>query len=200
MNTPIRHQGVRHRLADRLFHWGMAACVILLGATAFLPILGYRFDWVPLHWTSGVVLAPLVLFHLFRVFFVHGVWEMVPRGDDIREIGRATRGAGREALTEAKYDAFQKGFHLAAATTVLVLLATGLIMLAKIDTIFWRRDPSILTDYTWGIIYVIHGAAALMLLFLFILHVYFALLPEHRSFLAAMISGQGPEKARKGNS
>ncbi|WP_163271002.1 cytochrome b/b6 domain-containing protein [Chelativorans alearense] len=200
MNTPIRHQSVRHRFADRLFHWGMAACVILLGATAFLPILGYRFDWVPLHWTAGVALALFVLFHLFRVFFIHGVWEMVPRGDDIREIGRATRGAGREALSEAKYDAFQKGFHLTAATTVLVLLATGLIMLAKIDTTFWRRDPSILTDYTWGIIYVIHAAAALVLLFLFILHVYFALLPEHRSFLSAMISGQGPEKARKGNS
>lgn len=199
MSTPIRHQGVRHRLADRLFHWGMAACVILLGATAFLPILGYRFDWVPPHWTSGVVLALLVLFHLFRAFFVHGVREMIPGVDDIREIARTARGAGTEALSEAKYDAFQKGYHLAAATTVLVHLATGLIMLAKIDTTFWRRDPSILTDDTWGIIYVIHGLAALVLLFLFILHVYFAFLPEHRAFLAAVIGGRGPERARKGN-
>ncbi|MCT7378268.1 cytochrome b/b6 domain-containing protein [Chelativorans salis] len=200
MNTPIRHHGVRHRLADRLFHWGMAVSVIVLGATAFLPIVGFRFDWVPLHWISGVALTLLVLFHLFRVFFVHGVRGMVPGPDDIREIAQAARGIGPEALAEAKYDAFQKGFHLAAATTILVLLVTGLLMLAKIDTTFWRRDPSILSDYSWGIIYVIHGAASLVLLFLFTLHVYFALLPEHRSFLVAMIGGQGPEKARKGKS
>ena len=71
---------VRHLLPDRLFHWAMALAVITLGATAFLPILGIRFEWVPLHWMAGVVLTLVVMFHLYRVFFVHGLREMTPGG------------------------------------------------------------------------------------------------------------------------
>lgn len=199
MSDQARLQGVRHRLADRVFHWGMAIAVIVLGATAFLPIIGVRFDWVPLHWIFGVVLTFLVLFHLFRVFVIHGLREMTPGVDDMREVGRELRGAGQEGLSDAKYDAFQKGYHLAAAATVLVLVVTGLVMLAKIDTTFWSRNPAILTDYTWGVIYVIHGAASMVLLFLVILHIYFAFLPEHLKYLKAMLGGHGPEKARKGS-
>jgi formate dehydrogenase subunit gamma len=193
-------QGVRHRLADRLFHWATAIVVIVLGATAFLPILGIRFDWVPLHWTFGVALVALVAFHILRVAFVQGFSEMVPGIDDVRETGRAMTGAGTEDLHEAKYDAFQKGFHLAAAITVLAIVVTGILMLFRIDTAFWRRNPSIMTDYNWGLVYVAHGAASLILIFLLILHVYFALLPEHRDLLKAMLGGRGPTNARKGRS
>lgn len=191
-------RGVRHRLPDRMFHWLMAASVIGLGATAFLPIVGIRFEWVPLHWMAGVLLTGTVVFHLYRVFAVHGVREMTPGSDDMREVLRELGNRGHAGLASAKYDALQKGYHAAAALTVLALVLTGLIMLAKIDTIFWRRDPSILTDQTWGFIYVAHGAASMVLLFLFILHLYFSFLPEHRAFLISMLNGQGPEKARKG--
>jgi formate dehydrogenase subunit gamma len=200
MSQESRLQGVRHRLADRLFHWATAIVVVVLLATAFLPILGIRFNWVPLHWTFGVALVLLVLFHLYRVTFVHGVGEMIPGKDDIRETGRAITGTNTDDLAEAKYDAFQKGFHLAAAITIIAVSVTGILMLFRIDTTFWRRDPSIMTDYNWGIVYVVHGAASLVLLFLIILHIYFALLPEHRDLLKAMLIGRGPTKARKGKS
>ena len=190
--------GIRHRLPDRMFHWVMALAVIVLGVTAFLPVIGIRFEWVPLHWIAGVLLTLAVLFHLYRVLVVHGLREMTPRVDDIREIAREARGASTAGLEEAKYDALQKGYHAGAAATVLALVVTGLPMLAKIDTTFWKRDPAILTDQTWGVIYVLHGAAALFLLFLFILHLYFSFLPEHRAFLVSMLSGRGPEKARGG--
>jgi thiosulfate reductase cytochrome b subunit len=190
--------GVRHRLPDRLFHWVMAGAIFVLGATAFLPILGLRFEWVPLHWVAGVVLVLAVLFHLYRVFGVLGHREMSPGVDDVREVFRDIRGAGHEGLSDAKYDAFQKGYHTATMLSVLALIGTGLPMLAKIDTTFWKRDPSILTDQTWGVIYVVHGAAALVVLFLVILHLYFSALPEHRTYLVSMIAGRGPEKARKG--
>jgi cytochrome b subunit of formate dehydrogenase len=147
---------------------------------------------------AGLVLTGTVLFHLFRVFAVHGVGKMMPVPDDVRELLRDVRGAGHAGLTDAKYDAFQKGYHAAAALAVLVLVLSGLLMLAKIDTSLWRRDPSILSDQTWGIVYVAHGAASMALLFLFILHVYFAILPEHRAFLFSMLNGRGPENARKG--
>ena len=192
-----RNTGVRHRLADRLFHWVMALAVIVLGATSFLPILGLRFEWVPLHWMAGVVLTLAVLFHLYRVFFVHGLGNMMPGGDDVREILRDVRGKGHEGLSEAKFDALQKGYHTAASITVLAAVVTGLLMLAKIDTSFWRRDPAIVSDQTWGVIYVVHGGSAMILVFLFILHVYFALLPEHRALLLSMLRGQGPKFARR---
>ena len=89
---------------------------------------------------------------------------------------------------------FQKLYHLAASVVVLTLTITGFIMLAKIDTPLWARDPSILSDWNWGIVYVLHGAGALALLFVFIVHIYFAFLPDYKANLIAMIFGYGPEK------
>ena len=188
---------MRHKLADRLFHWTMAASVLALGGSAFLPLIGIKFDWIPIHWISGIILFFTVLFHLMRVFFVHGISAMIPGADDCRELARTISSRFSEPRSDSKYDAYQKGYHLASATTIIALLVTGLPMLAKIDTVFWRRDPSILSDQTWGIIYAVHGVTALFLLFLVILHVYFAFLPEHRVFLISMIKGPGPKLTRK---
>ena len=183
--------GARHKGPDRAFHWLMALAVILLTGTAFLPIIGMRFDWLPIHWISGLALTALVLFHLVRVALVHGFREMMPGGEDIREMVADVGGKAVE-FRPAKYDAYQKGYHWASALAVLALVITGVLMLVKIDTLFWRRDPSLLTDPEWGIVYVIHGFAALAILFLIIVHIYFAILPEHRQVLAAMIRGRGP--------
>ena len=191
---------MRHRLGDRLFHWAMAACILVLCATAFLPILGVNFNWIPIHWWTGALLVLTILYHLYRVFAVHGIGNMVPDGDDAREGVRLVLNQDMDGLKPAKYDVLQKLFHLLAAATVVVTAITGIFMLAKIDTVFWNRDPSILTDQTWGIIYVLHGLGAMMLIFLIIVHVYFGLIPNHRAFLISMLQGQGPELARGGQS
>jgi len=183
--------GIRHRWPDRLFHWTMALSVIVLCATAFLPILGLRFDWLPVHWVAGFVLVAAILFHWLRVALVHGISEMMPGRDDLTEIVGDLR-ARPDAGAPAKYDAYQKGYHWLSGLVVLVLAATGLLMMAKIDTPWWRRDPSILSDAQWGLVYVAHGFAALTVLFLLILHVYVALLPEHWAMLASMVRGRGP--------
>ena len=190
VETSTRHQG-----PDRAFHWAMALCVIVLCGTAFLPMLGIRFDWVPIHWIVGLVLVALILFHLARVVFVHGVGEMTPGSDDLREIAADVTGRSA-ALKPAKYDAYQKGYHWSSALVLLALVVTGLLMLLKIDTPLWRRDPSILTDPQWGVVYVIHGFTSLALLFLIIVHIYFSILPEHRAVLGSMIAGRGPLFAR----
>ncbi len=176
---------VRHRLPDRLFHWAMATLVILLLATAFLPLLGVRFNWVPIHWVSGVLFGAAVLFHLDRALRVHGLAAMMPTARDLRALVDR-----RAADPEAKYDVYQKLYHWSVAAVLLLLLATGGAMMAKIDTPLWRRDPAILSDGDWGLVYALHGAAALLLIFFFILHVYFAVLPEHRRLLAAMLVGR----------
>ena len=47
---------------------------------------------------------------------------------------------------------------------MLVATVTGVIMLAKVDTPFWKRDPYMLDGSTWGVVYVLHGASALVIL------------------------------------
>ena len=175
----------RHKLPDRLFHWIMAALVIILLVTAFLPILGIKFNWVPTHWIAGVFLIFVTIFHLYRSLWVHGITEMLPTRDDLKF----------KTSTDQKYDLNQKLYHWSIATIMIVLLVTGGIMLAKIDTPLWNRDPSILSDWNWGIVYFLHGAASLLLIFFFILHIYFAFLPEHRDLLRSMVFGKSNSKS-----
>jgi len=195
--SDLARSHIRHRWPDRLFHWVMAATVIVLGATAFLPILGVKFDWVPVHWISGVILGAAIVYHLCRVFGVHGLAEMMPAKSDLTMIRREALLQNVPDEPSGKFDVFQKAYHWAASLTVLVLAITGFVMLAKIDTPLWARDPSILSDWNWGVVYVVHGAGALLLLFLFILHLYFSFLPDHRAYLFSMILGRGPEKAHQ---
>ncbi|MGI9425610.1 MAG: cytochrome b/b6 domain-containing protein [Hyphomicrobiaceae bacterium] len=199
MNEPPQSQvqEIRHAVADRLFHWVMAASVIVLGASAFLPILGVKFDWIPIHWISGIVLTAAVLFHLWRALVVHGLSEMLPKRADVTMIRRDLLLQRVPDEVSGKFDIFQKLYHWAVAVIILLLVATGLIMLLKIDTQFWNRNPSILSEASWGIVYVTHGASALVLIFLFILHLYFSFLPEHRALLSSMVLGSGPRHAHQ---
>jgi cytochrome b subunit of formate dehydrogenase len=172
----------RHAPIDRLFHWVSALAVLLLMGSAFLPILGMKFSWLPLHWITGVVLTIAVLFHLVRSTFFRRLRCMVFGPRDIRDAIR-----GRLA---AKYTLAQKLMHAALGTAVLVATVTGVVMLAKVDTPLWARNPYLLDASTWGVIYVLHGASALVCLALTMAHVYFSLLPEKRAYLRAMIGGQ----------
>src|SRR5690554_5192907 len=81
----------RHRLVDRLFHWGMAITVFVLLGTAFLPILGYRFEWVTIHWIAGIVLTALVLFHIIRATIWQSFTSMMPSPRDLLDMWRILR-------------------------------------------------------------------------------------------------------------
>ena len=174
----------RHKLPDRLFHWIMALLVMILLGTAFLPILGIKFNWVTTHWIAGVFLIIATIFHLYRSFWVHGITEMLPTRADLKF----------KHSTDQKYDLNQKLYHWSVASIMIVLLVTGSVMLAKVDTPIWNRDPSILSDWNWGIVYLLHGAASLLLIFFLILHIYFAFLPEHRDLLRSMVFGKSNPK------
>jgi formate dehydrogenase subunit gamma len=172
----------RHAPIDRVFHWITALAVLLLLASAFLPILGLKFSWVPLHWITGVVLGAAVLFHVVRASFFQRLRCMLLGPKDLADL----RG-GRRA---AKYTPAQKLMHALLGTAVLVATVTGFIMLAKVDTPLWKRNPYLLEASTWGMVYVLHGAAALVTLTLTMAHIYFSLLPEKRGYLRAMIGGK----------
>ena len=184
---------VRHRLPDRLYHWTMAASVLTLLGTAFLPILGWKFEWVTVHWIAGLVLGVLVAVHIARASFWLDFWSMVPGLEDIRSawrgIGHAFGRRGPLPLKPGKYSLLQKLYHLAIAGIILALVATGLLMLLKIDTPWWRRNPYWFSDHAWGVIYAIHDLCAMSVITLLMAHIYFALRPEKLWMSRSMIRG-----------
>ena len=183
----------RHRLVDRLYHWLMAACVLILMGTAFLPILGYKFEWLTLHWMTGIALAALVLIHIVRAVIWQDFWAMAPDGADLRNawrhVARALGGAGTAPSLPGKYNGLQKLYHAGIAVLVLTILASGLSMLLKIDTPWWRRNPYLLDNDQWGWIYVAHGFAAMALVSMVIIHIYFALRPDEWRLTRSMFRG-----------
>jgi formate dehydrogenase subunit gamma len=183
---------VRHASADRLLHWLSAACVLTLLGTAFLPIVGVEFGWVTIHWVTGLVLGVAVLLHVVRVL-VRGTWGAmwIGRADlaDMLDVVGSTLRHALPTRRPGKYSVAQKLIHHAFTLVVLTTLVTGSLMLLRIDTPWWQRNPYLLADATWGIVYVLHGLAALMLVTMVMLHVYFALRPEKLKFTRAMIRG-----------
>ncbi|HWY61349.1 MAG TPA: cytochrome b/b6 domain-containing protein [Rhizomicrobium sp.] len=171
----------RHKLVDRIYHWVMAISVLTLMATAFLPIVGWKFEWLMIHWVTGLILTAAVLFHIIRALFFQKLMNMVPDGKNISSLGMETK--------TGKYNLAQKLYHLAVAVLILCAIASGLVMLRKIDTPFWKRDPYWFTDHGWGIIYFAHDFAAMALITLVMIHIYFALRPDEWHLTRSMFRG-----------
>ena len=183
----------RHALVDRLYHWLMAITVLVLMGTAFLPILGIKFQWIEIHWISGVLLAVLVLIHVVRAIFWQD-WRSVTIGvsdgyDIWRGMCRTIGGGGAPPARPGKYDPLQKLYHLGIAVLVLAVVGSGLLMLLKIDTPLWRRDPYWFSNDTWGVIYAVHGFAAMGMVTMVMIHIYFALRPDEWHLTCSMFRG-----------
>ncbi len=184
---------VRHFLIDRLFHWLTAISVFILLFTAFLPILGVKFSWVTPHWVSGLVLAGLIFCHIVRSSFWQDLRSMWFGLTDIKEtmatLGWLFRLKSGALGRTGKYSPAQKLMHHGVSLFVLITIATGLLMMVKIDTPLWDRDPYWLSDESWGTVYVLHGAAALFIMSVVMIHIYFSLRPEKRMYLRSMLLG-----------
>ena len=184
---------VRHRGPERLYHWLMAITVLALLGTAFLPIVGVKFAWVEAHWIAGVALAGLVLIHIVRATIWLDIWSMMIGPRDVADAWATTRWAiGARAdppPKPGKYPLMQKLYHAAIAVIILALLVTGAMMMVRIDTPFWVRNPYWLPAATWGMVYVIHDLAAMLVLALVMVHIYFAIRPEKLWITRSMILG-----------
>jgi len=175
---------IRHSLISRVFHWLMAACILTLLATGLLPVLKIKFEWVEPHWIAGLILTFCVLVHVFKSLSPRKIKSMWVSISDIREFiadGGKVRGG--------KYSLEQKLMHHGITLFSLVSLITGWLMLLKIDTPFWERNPFIFGADTWGIIYVLHGLSTLMFVSSIMMHVYFSLRPEKSHYLRSMFKG-----------
>ena len=183
----------RHHLVDRLYHWAMAISVLTLIGTSFAPILDWKFEWVTAHWIAGVTLSILVVYHIIRAAFWQDIWAMIVTPADFRvafATARAALGRPDEAPPKpGKYVLLQKAYHWMIAALVLGLMVTGLTMWLKIDTPFWNRNPYILGDDMWGLVYTVHDFCAMSVLALTMIHVYFAIRPDKWWQNRSMFSG-----------
>ena len=184
---------VRHRAIDRWLHWLIALAVLVLLGTAFLPILGVEFAWVAIHWVTGFALIALVLSHIVRSLLFRRIRKVWIGLGDIRDavcvLRRTFRLSDQRPPLPGKYSFSQKLIHFGFAAVVLSACVTGGLMMVKIDTPWWDRNPFWLSDPVWGVVYIVHGLAALLMITMVICHIYFALRPEKRQFLRAMLMG-----------
>jgi cytochrome b subunit of formate dehydrogenase len=182
----------RHNLSARLFHWVMAAAMFVLLFTAFLPVVGVRFAWVQWHWIAGLVLTASILFHIVHATFFLDFWSIWVGPKDIPEFkAELMREFGHDVPgpKPGKYPLGNRLYHLAQVFAGLVVIVTGVLMMFRVRTPFFTRDPYLLSDATWGLTYVGHGLAGVGMVGLVIAHVYFAVRPEKWWITKSMIFG-----------
>ena len=190
--TALPEKIQRHSFAARMFHWVMAAAMFTLLFTSFLPIVGVKFAWVEWHWMAGLVLAASILYHIIHATFFMDFWSIWVGPKDIPEFASEMKrelGGGSDGPKPAKYPLGNRLYHMAIVVTGLAATATGLFMMKKVQTPVVTRDPYILPDTTWGLMYVAHGAAGVALVGLTMAHVYFAIRPEKLWLTKSMLFG-----------
>jgi formate dehydrogenase subunit gamma len=183
----------RHTLTARLFHWIMAASMITLLITAFLPKVGVEFNWVLYHWITGVVLTISIAFHIVHASFFNDFWSIWPDMTDLRDaMNRTRRFFGKEAPPPrrfAKYPLENKLYHGVVMLAGLAVIITGLFMMKRVQTGIFTRNPYLFSDMTWGLMYVLHGLAGVGFIALTIMHVYMGVRPEKFPITKSMIFG-----------
>jgi cytochrome b subunit of formate dehydrogenase len=176
----------------RLFHWVMAASMFVLLFTAFLPIVGIRFPWVEWHWIAGLVLTGSIIYHIIHATFWLDFWSIWVGPKDIPEFKQEIMlELGRDVpnFRPGKYPLGNRLYHLAIVVVGFAAVITGLLMMPRVRTPFFDRNPYLMADTSWGLTYVLHGLAGVGLVGLVIAHVYFAVRPEKWWITKGMIFG-----------
>ena len=184
----------RHSLAARVFHWTMAASMLTLLVTAFVPVIGIQFPWVMVHWIAGVVLILSIVWHVVHSIGWQDFWSMMNIGArDVREgiaqMRHLVSSSAPRPAKPGKYPFDHRMYHHAIVVVSLAAMATGVLMMVRVDTPFWTRNPYLLSDATWGVMYVVHGLSGVSLIVLVASHIYFAIRPEKRWITWSMFRG-----------
>ena len=185
----------RHSMGARVFHWTMSVAMLTLLITAFVPVMGLDIpSWVTFHWMAGTLLIISVVYHIIHAIGWQDFWAMMSFSPaSIREgfatVRHVMSSKAPEPPKAGKYPFDHRLYHHVIILVTLAAVCTGLVMMARIDTPFWTRNPYIVSDATVGIIFVIHGLAGVSLILLIASHIYFALRPEKRWITWSMVRG-----------
>ena len=204
---------VRHTLPSRIFHWTMAASMLVLLITAFVPLLGLEFAWVTIHWIAGAVLILTIIYHVIHSIVWQDFWSMMSMGaKDFREAMGHFRhllsSKSPEPEKPGKYPFDHRMYHWGIIVTSLLAIVTGVLMTLRIKTPFWEPDayypfvdqavagievgePAItaMPGAATGLVFVIHGIAGVALIIMVAAHIYFAIRPDKRYYLWGLIRG-----------
>ena len=183
---------VRHTGAARMFHWVMAASMLTLLGTGFLPIVGLEFAWLSIHWISGLILILCILYHIVHASFFLDFWSIWILPSDLKEAVQRTKrqlGQSVELGKHGKYPLDHKLYHLAVSIFGLLVSATGLVMMMKIDNPIVPTNLTLFSDANWGLVYILHGFASVLFVTLTITHIYFAVRPDKLWMTKAMVFG-----------
>ena len=184
----------RHSLAARVFHWCMSASMLTLLITAFVPVMGLEIPaWVTIHWIAGVALIATILYHIIHAIGWQDFWSMMNFGPSFfRDLFAQTKhliSASAPEPKAGKYPLDHRLYHHAVVVASLAAVVTGVIMMMRIDTPFFARNPYLMSDQTTGTIFVIHGVAGVGFIMLIATHIYFALRPDKRWIFWSMVRG-----------
>ncbi len=183
----------RHSLSARVFHWTMSVAMLALLVTAFVPVIGLQFNWVEIHWMAGVLFIASVVYHIIHAVGWQDFWAMFKLGigEGIATLKHVASSKAPAPPKAGKYPFDHRMYHHAIVVVCLAAIVTGVMMMIRIDTPFWTRDPYAfgLTDRSWGFVYVIHGLSGVSLILLVASHIYFALRPEKRWITWSMVHG-----------
>ena len=171
----------RHAKIDRIFHWVMALSMFVLLITGIFPKIGIEFAWLTIHWVAGILLTVITIFHIIRSVFWQNFKDMWIGIKDLKE-------PFDQNIKPGKYSLAQKGLHAAITILTLVIIVTGIIMFALIDTPWWERTNA-LSENLLGWVFLLHGLASLALVAITSLHIYFGLRPEKLFYTRSMIKG-----------
>ncbi len=184
---------LRHTGSARAFHWLMAVAMFVLLITAFFPVVGIQFPWVTIHWIAGIGLIVSIAYHIWHSIVKQDFWSMWIKKEEIkegtRELSRMWKRSTESGPKTGKYPIDHKLFHHVIVVVTLGAIGTGLLMMFRVDTPFWARNPYILSDQLWGFVYVLHGISGVALITFVMAHVYFAIRPDKWWITLSMING-----------
>src|SRR5690606_33322595 len=142
---------------------------------------------------AGNSLNAATLLLVFRAPLMTGLRSMWIGAADVRDLLSIARWnlrlSDEPPRKPGKYSLAQKLIHHLFAVVLLTAAVTGGLLVVSMDTPWWQRNPYSLSDVTRGVVFVLHGLAALLLVTMIIAHFYFALRPEKLMFTRSMILG-----------
>jgi formate dehydrogenase subunit gamma len=191
----IPEKVTRHNGSARISHWVLAISTLTLLATGFVPILGLQFPWVTIHWIAGIVLTGYLVYHTVDTIRRGTLGTMWLGREDLEKGMKQLKGFFRKEETDhpkpGKWGPENITFHHITALAGIAVIATGLLMMFRVDTWFWQANPYVLgvSDRLWGWVYVLHGLAAVGFVGLLMAHIYFAVRPDKWWISRSMFKG-----------
>ncbi|WP_147534379.1 formate dehydrogenase subunit gamma [Bacillus marasmi] len=195
----------RQSWSNRLVHWGVAVSIFSLIISGFGQMPMYKrynivklpgAEWLGdysitlvMHYLGAISLIFFVFYHMF-VHFFKKEFDAIPKRGDVKESGKIIKAMitkGEEPPSD-KYLAEQRLAYIAIGITVLALVITGLIKIAKNVAFIHIPHSAIFLSTT------IHNAATMILIFLIISHLAAFIIKANRKLLPGMMTGYVDEE------